>query len=210
MKMNFAVFKKGKPIYWVIGGIVVFALFYLMFNKGAGSSSGITTVNAGPSDAAVAASTQLALAQTNANAGVAVATLQYNGQLAQTQAAADVAKYTANLDAATSAATLDTQKAIAAINAEYSLDTAKVAAETNIAQWTLNANVLTTQLQTNAQMFSDSMKASVVNNLVAAAAQSPHSDIALATIGGELTGSGFSTPTLGGRYVPATGISMIG
>ena len=166
--MNFAIFKKGKPIYWIIGGVVVFGLFYLAFNKGGSSSGGgITSVNTGPSDAAVAASTQLALAQTQANAGVAVATLQYNGTIAQTQAAADVAKYTAALDAQTSAATLDTQKAIAAINAEYSLDTARVAAESNLAQWNINANVLTTQMTTQAQMFSDQLRASTTQAIIA-------------------------------------------
>lgn len=176
MKLNFKVFKKGKPIYWVIGGIVIFVLFYMMFNKGAGSSGGITTVNSGPSDAAISASTQLALAQTQANAGVAMAQLQYNGQIAQTQAAADVAKYTAALDANTAAAALATQKAIAGLNAEYGIETARLAANTqvdlatiganaSITQWQINANILNTQMMTQAEMFSEQMKAATISTL---------------------------------------------
>jgi len=171
MKLNFAIFKKGKTLYWVLGGIVIFVLFYLMFNKGAPASGGITSVSTGPSDAAVAASTSLAMAQTQANAGVAVATLQYNGTIAQTQAAADVAKYTATLDAQTQTAAFNTQKQIAAINAEYSYDTAKVAAETNIAQWTINAGVLTNQLAAQRDMFLAATKATTIGVLASQVGQ---------------------------------------
>lgn len=161
MKMNMSVFKKGKPVYWVVGGVVIFVVFYLMFNKGASGSSGVTVQNTGPSDAAVAASTSLAAMQTQASAGVAIATLQANSQTSQTQAAADVAKYQASLDATTAAQYYQTQKEITAINGEYTFDTAKVAAETVQFQYATNANVLTHQMDTNAAMFVEATKASV-------------------------------------------------
>lgn len=165
MKMNLSVFKKGKSLYWIIGGIVLFVLFYWIINRGGSSSGGGYAVAGGPSDAAVAASTQVALANTQASAGVAIATLQYNGTVNQTQAAADVAKYTASLDAATTVEAFRTQKEIAALNAEYSLDTARITSETNIAHWTLDANVLTHQMDTNAQMFTEQVKSVTMASL---------------------------------------------
>jgi len=185
MKFNWAVFKKGKAIYWVVGAVVLFVIFYLLASGGSKSSGdtastgagGITTINPGPSDAQLAAAAGITQAQLAANAAttqsnaelaakqsdnaaaVAIANLQYQGSLADTQAGADVAKYLAATDAATNSLALTEQTRQMQIQGEYSFATAKVAAETNLAGQALQAQVLTTQLVTQAQMFGKSLDA---------------------------------------------------
>lgn len=188
MKLNFAIFKKGKPLYWIIGGIVVFVFFYLIFNKGsssAGSSGGggITTINSGPSDAQIAAATQIGVAQIAANTqnaqiagAVAIATLQQQGQLQQTYAAADLAKFTAGLDAATASKTLDTQLEIAGLNAEYNFSTAKLAADVTRDQFLSNERIVKGQLETNAAMFKDQVDALKFQSMVGAIQFAPEVD----------------------------------
>jgi phage gp37-like protein len=65
MKVKWAYLKKPSVI---IGAVILFFILLFMLNKGSGSgsSSGQTVVNQGPSDAQVASSTQLALAQISA------------------------------------------------------------------------------------------------------------------------------------------------
>lgn len=174
MKLNFKVFK-SKPVWYILGGLVAFYVFYRIAS---GGSSGITTVNSGPSDAAVQASTALQMAnlqygaqttqmQTQANAAVAIEQLHANSANYQTQASVDLGKYTAALDAQTQAAYMTVQQNIAALNAQYSLDTAKVAAETNIAQWGIMANVMNTQTVANAAVQSQFIQASTFQALAA-------------------------------------------
>lgn len=164
MKLNLKVFKKGKPIYWLIGAVVIFVIFYLIASKGAGSSSGGVAVVGGTAqtDNSVALANAQASANANNNAAaVAIAQLEYQGKLAETQAGADVAKYVANLDANTTMLGFTTQMEAIKVQAEYGLESSRVAAETNLAGQALNAQVLIRQLDTNAAMFNNSLAANV-------------------------------------------------
>lgn len=162
--MNFKVFK-SKPVLWIVGGIFLFIIFYMLMNRGGSeaSSGGITTVNTGPSDAAIAASTQLQMAQIQTGAAVqqsqqesaaaiAIATLQAQGQIADIQAGADTAKYLASQEANTQMRYLDIQKDIAQTNAEYSYDTAVVASETALGLQHSQQEMFSKQLDTNLAM----------------------------------------------------------
>jgi len=185
MKFNWAVFKKGKAVYWVIGAIVLFVIFYLLASGGSKSSSsgastnagGVTTINSGPTDAQIAAAASISAAQIQANAQtnqsnadlaalkeqvagqVAIATLQTQSQLADTAAGSDVAKYLASVQAGAQTFALTEQTRQMALQGEYSLETAKVAAETDLAGQALQAGVLVHQLDTNASMFNASIAA---------------------------------------------------
>ena len=173
MHLNMHVFKHGKPIYWVIGGLVIFYLFYRIASghKSTSSSTGtVTTVSSGPSDASVAASSAITQAQIAANsndnaatlayqtahdanaAGVAVATLDAQAHMYDTSAAADVGKYTAGLDAQTTLAGITAQMNENQVNAEYSFATAKVAAETNLAGQAIQASVINNSFATQLEM----------------------------------------------------------
>jgi len=178
MKLNFSVFKKGKPIFWIVGAVVLFVIFYLITSRGASSSSGggITTITPGPSDTAIAANAQMNIAQlqygsqlqaqVNQNAtDIALATIAANSKSAQDAAAADAAKYVAALDANTQATYITAQKEIAQTNAEYSLETARVASETSISQWNTNADILKSQMATNADMFKTATNAQLYSSL---------------------------------------------
>lgn len=189
MKINWQVFKKGKPIYWIIGAIVLFVIFYLLASggsKSSGSSSGgVTTVNTGPSDAQVAAGAQVQMAQlqaqaavnaasanlaaeqTQANAAVAVATLQAQNDALATTIGGDVAKYTANLDATVQQSAITAQMQAIQTQAEYSFATAKTAAETNIAIQQINANVFANQLEANNEALRIQSKNLVDQTLIA-------------------------------------------
>lgn len=181
MKLNLKVFK-SRPVLWIVGGIVLFVIFYLMFNKGGSGTStesgGITTINTGPSDAAIAASTQLQLAQVQAGAAIqqsnaqsaaaiAIATLQAQSDIANTQASADVAKYTAGVDAATQGQYLNVQKEIAQTNAEYSYDTAKVASETALGIQESQQQMFEAQLGSNVQMLQIQSSNLITQSLIA-------------------------------------------
>lgn len=179
MKLNFKIFKKGKPVYWIVGGIVLFVIFYMITSKGASSSSGgITTINSGPSDTAIAANAQMAMAQlqygsavtaqaNQANADVAIATLAANTQMAQIAASADAAKYVANLDANTQAQYLTTQRDIASTNAEYSLETARIAADTTLGTYQIQADMFGHQLDTNTEMLQIQSQNLIAQSLIA-------------------------------------------
>ena len=180
MAVTFSVFKK-KPLLWGGGAIFLFIIFYLMFNKSAssGASGGsVTTVNTGPSDAAIAASTQLQLAQVQAGAAIqqsqaesaaaiAIATLSAQVALAENSAGADVAKYLAQSEANTTGQYLNIQKEIAAINAEYSYDTAKVASETALGLQESQQEMFEKQLNSNVQMLDIQSKNLISQSLIA-------------------------------------------
>jgi len=239
MKFNMKVFNKGKPIYWIIGGIFIFVVFYYFISKGSAapsnsSGSGITTINAGPSDTAIAAQAGVAMAQIQANAqvdqsnaaliaakdanaaSVAITAYQFQGDLAATQAGADVAKYLGALDAQVQVAGLTAQTAWINTQSEYSFATAKVAAETdyakakltadsNLAQWALNADVLktqlntqaeiaTTQLTTQAQMFTTQIEGLTQQSLISQISSAPEvdRDNLIALMAASLTGTGIT------------------
>ena len=162
MKLNFKVFKKGKAIYWIVAALVLFGFFYWFANRGSNGSSGggTTYVNSGPSDASVAASTALAARQGDNSAQVAIATLQYQGGLAQIQAQADVAKYVKSLDSATQSKYLDTQLGLAALDGEYNIATARIAAQSQYDTIAFQTAQFHDQLTTNQAMFHDQMVAS--------------------------------------------------
>ena len=178
MKLNFAVFKKGKTLYWVLGAVVLFVVFYFLFNKGGSSGGSVNVSSSGPSDASVASSTALAMAQlqygaqsaisqSNNNAAVAVATLQANNSLAQTQAQADVGKYVAGLDATTQASYINAQQNIANINATANTSQASIAAATVIHQSDTQAAMFTAQLTTNAEMFKEQVRGVILQSVAA-------------------------------------------
>jgi hypothetical protein len=60
MKIHWQFLKKPSVI---IGAVILFFIILFMLNRGGSASNGTQVVNAGPSDAAVAAQTQLAIAQ---------------------------------------------------------------------------------------------------------------------------------------------------
>lgn len=213
MKLNFKVFKKGKALYWILGGIFLFVLFYWLINRGGSSgSTGITTINAGQSDAQVAAGAQVQLATiaantqaNNASAQVALAQLSLQGTLAQTAAAADVAKYTAALDAQSQTAYYTAQQNIAALNGQYGLETARVTSETILGQAQIQSDTLTNQMQIQAQMFNQQLaatqqiistqaQASIYNSLInqISNAKPNDRDNLVALISGEFSGAPIS------------------
>lgn len=173
MKFNFKFLKKGKTVYWIIGGIVLFVIAYYLFKQQGSSSSNVqyAAVGSGATDAQVQAAAAQNVAQIQANAQIA----QTNAQLAalqiqsnssdnqaalaaqvannQTQAQADTAIQTATLAASIQTAGINAQQAIAQSNNEYTFDTAKLASETQLGINAQNVGLAATQLQTNAQMF---------------------------------------------------------
>lgn len=123
MKINWAYLKKPSVL---IGAVVLFFILLFLLNKGGGASagtSGTTVVNSGPSDAQVAASTQLALAQLSAG-------VQNNAL---------------SIDYAKSQDANDTQLALAQVAA--ALQTQNLTVQQNIANETIAANVHGMDLQ---------------------------------------------------------------
>jgi len=149
MAINFDTFKK-KPLLWGGIAIVIFVIFYLIFSRGSGGGETSTqVVTTGPSEAQLAAQTQIAMAQIQAgainaqtSAEVAMKNADIEGQVRLGQLA-----YQAGL------AEIQASKEALEINSEYSLQTARVAAETNLAMARLDKEVLTTQLAQQTQMF---------------------------------------------------------
>lgn len=162
MKFNWKIFKKGKPIYWIIGAVFLFVIFYLISSGGSKattSSGGITTINTGPSDAQVAASSQIALAQISAQAmqsqaaleyqavqertagEVAIATLDIQSRLAESRLASETALGLGSQQITGQLAAINAQMKSAEMQAEYSFATAKMASETNLAMYGLDTQV---------------------------------------------------------------------
>lgn len=216
MKLKFGMFKKNW-VYWLVGGIFLFVVFYLLFSSGGSSNSsgGTTTFSTGPSDAQIAAQTQLASVQyqtqaalnsqqTQANAQVAVAQLAANTQVNQDTLSAQVASLTANLNAQVATAGLSTQEHLASIQAQYGLDTAVVAGQTQLGLGSIQASMFNNQLTANQAMYHDLVTQTTIQSLIGAAQSAPHSDIALGVVGAQITGSAYSRPgSLGGGGVAA-------
>lgn len=175
-KISLRVFKKGKPIFWIIGAVLVFVIFYMMFNKGgsaarpAASGGGMTVVNSGPSEALQIASMQAGAAtqqlqlQAGIEAGRIQATREQNalaGTVALAQLASGEKVSLASIDADRFAAGLNAQTnlLINEQNLSYSLESARVAGDTAIAMRSLDVGVMTHQMDTQAAMFAEQLDA---------------------------------------------------
>ena len=161
-KFNWKVFKKGKTIYWVIGAIVLFVVFYLIASSGSGSKSsngpsGVTVLDQGPSDTAIAAQAavtqqQIAghydLAKLKEEAGAAVAIAQISGNTQDTanSLAAQTAMNLASLEAGIQTAAINADLESIRLQSEYGLESARVAGQFNLAIHALDADVARTQL----------------------------------------------------------------
>jgi len=231
MKLNFKVFKKGKPIYWIVGAIALFVVFYLIVNKGGGGSSegGVNVYSGGPSDAQVAMSGQIAMAQIQANAAtgqtmaevaaidkaaqrdIAIATIGGNVELANIAAGREISLLGIQQSYATEMANIDAQKQIYGLQAEYALEGAKVASEYAFKQQAVNAAVVMHQLDTNAAMFSrqaESLEKQSLYNTVSTLKKKDRDNVLIALETGNLTkyadggGGGNSL----GMFAPVTGL----
>lgn len=173
-KLNLQVFKKGKPIFWIIGGVVVFVVFYLMFNKGSGgASTGTTTVmQSGPSEALQAASLQASTAIQAAQISANVEATKIGAErdanvlaaqvaLAQLSSGEHVALEQLEADRAAMELNASTNLLVNEQNLNYGLETARLAANTELGRKQIDANLLTQQLATNAAMFSEQLAANV-------------------------------------------------
>lgn len=160
MKMNLAIFKKGKPIYWIIGAVVLFVIFYLITSKGASSSGGgavtYSAVNQGPSDAQVMASAQLSAAQIQANSQATAAAMEFAAAQEGYKANVALANIGASVDLAGIAAerefglaSLDMQKQLTFLNSEYALETAKVVSNEAITMRQIDRAAFNDQLAAN-------------------------------------------------------------
>lgn len=167
-KISLRVFKKGKPIFWIIGAVIVFVVFYMLFNRGSGaaasSGGGVTVQQTGPSEAMQAASIQAATAIQGAQiaAGIELARVQATrdqaalaGQVALAQLGSGEKVALATLDADREAAVLNAQTnlLINDANLSYGLETARIAGETATALRAMEIGVMTHQMDTNAEMF---------------------------------------------------------
>ena len=133
------------------GGIMVLVIFFLVLRSGAGgSSASVAPATAGPSDAQIQASTQLALAQLSGaqqanatNAQLTAAQLQLQEQLAEKTIEADVSKYAIAQDSAN-----QTQQ----IQANNSQQKYLADLQASVAKWTLDASVAQTQSNNSFQL----------------------------------------------------------
>lgn len=211
MKFNLKVFKKGKPIYWIIGAVVLFVIFYMMANKGAGSSGsggsgGQVVMQSGPSEAmqmaGLQASTALQVSAQEANAAIQAANIAAALEAARIEREYDTAGLGAQVALAqltsgetVALAQLDTEKQLAALNVNanllineqnlaYSTESARVAAETNLAMremevgfmnrtldaqvrsQEINAGLVAHQLETQAQMFETQSQNLIMQSLI--------------------------------------------
>jgi hypothetical protein len=171
MKFNLAIFKGKNSIWWIVGAIILFIVFYMVASAGApAKAGGLTVQNAGPSDAAIAANAQLTgmqlsaqaqvyqsqieLAALNAaaNRDISIAQIQADTQLADTQASADIAKYVAANQTSIAQQQLTTQLAIARADMEYGLASSEVAAQTQLGLKAIDASTVQYQLKTNSDI----------------------------------------------------------
>lgn len=161
MKLNFKVFKKGSPLLWIGGAVVLFVVFYMLSSKGSNSSNGgnVYTTASGPSDASVAAATQLSMAQLQANVSanqmateLAAVKEQTAGEIALANIGANVAFAGLAADQNVQLAALNTQKSIAEMNTEYAIESAEIAAEVNLATVGIQRDMFAKQLDTNVTM----------------------------------------------------------
>lgn len=180
-KFSFRVFKKGKPIYWVIGAVVIFVLFYLMFNKGGSSSTtsgGVVVQSTGPSEAmqaaALQASTVMQSAQLSANVEAARIAAERDAsglgaQVALAQLLSGEKVALANLSTGRDIAELNAQTnlLINDQNLSYNLESARVASETQIGLRGIDVALLNKQMDTQFAMFQEQSKNLIAQSLIA-------------------------------------------
>lgn len=208
-KMSLRIFKKGKPIYWVIGAVVVFVAFYMLFSGGSKSSSGgggnIVVQQSGPSEAAqlqaAQISAQLQSAQISGN--IEAMRVQSEAALGQRSVELALAELSANQAFATQRLIADSE--IANLNAEtnlainrdnlaYGADTAQLAAQTQVALRSMDIGLLNNQMATNARLFERQSAALVQQSLIqqVGSLKKKDRDTALAAITAANAGQGFS------------------
>lgn len=173
-KINLRVFKQGKPIYWIIGGIVVFVLFYMLFNRGAPATAGggTTVVQSGPSEAMQIAGMQTAAAIQSAQIAANIEALRVQGERDQAALAGQVALAQLASGERVALETLNAEREAAAINAQtnllineqtinYNLESARLASETQLGLRQIDANLISGQLDAQAEMFRDQLAANM-------------------------------------------------
>lgn len=199
-KFNLKVFKKGKPIYWVIGGLVVFFVFFFIIRSG-GSTSSTRVVSSGPSEAMqianLQASTQLQAA--NISAGIEMARIagehdtnefSANVALAQIMAGENVALQQMVEEVKLAKYNIDANMIINEQNLSYGMETARVASETALKSKALDIGLLTHQLDTQAAMFVEQSKNLTTQSLISQIGnlKKKNRDEALIAIGEVATG----------------------
>lgn len=184
MKINWAIVKKPSVL---IGIVVLFFVLLFMLNRGgSASAAGSSTVtNTGPTDAQVAAQTQLALAQINAGlsnaaiqehyaetqdnnrTGLAVAQIQAVLAQSQTQAQRDIANETI----AAQVHGMDLQFQGLVNQNATALEQAKAQYAYGLASQAINAN-------TTVQLSAQQLEAYKFNSIASLAANAGHDGIA--------------------------------
>jgi hypothetical protein len=145
---------------WVlIGGAVVVIIALMMAGGSSGSGSG--TVSTGPSDAEVAASHDIALAQIaaqstqmQANAQLAAITQQGQIDMATATLNAQLSQYAVDANTALQSLQINTTREIqlADMSSQERRETASINSQTQLAKWTLDQATLNTQIQTDFQL----------------------------------------------------------
>lgn len=195
--VNLKVFKQGKPIYWIVGAVVLFVLFYFMLNKSAPAAGGTQYVSTGPSEALQAAQLQAGIqsAQIQASANVEAgkiaaannaAVLSSQVALAQLSSGEKVALFQLARDADVAALNAETNLQIASQTMAYNLESARVASQTAIDMRAMETQLLKDQMNANAQMFAAQSNNLITQTLISATSnlKKKDRDDALAGIGG--------------------------
>lgn len=175
-KISLRVFQKGKPIFWIIGGVVVFVVFYMLFNRGAPAASasggGSTVVQTGPSENLQIAGMQMAGQIQAAQIAANIEALRVQGQRDQAALAGQVALAQLGSGERIALETLAADREAAVLNAQtnllineqtanYNLESARLASETTLGLRQIDANLVSNQLSTQAAMFRDQLTANM-------------------------------------------------
>lgn len=232
-KLSLRVFKKGKPIYWIIGGLVLFVIFYLLFNRGGAASGGggVNVISTGPSEAMQNASLQAstAIATAQIGAGIEAARIQVSRDTANLQAQIALAQLGSGervaletLNAERSLAQLDAQTNLLVNeqNINYALETARVASETTLSLRKFETDMFSEQLAANRDMFRIQSENLITQSMIAqvSSLKAKDRDTALAAILATRSGQGFSggkgddyiyiAPAPTTRYLPGPNPTM--
>lgn len=162
-KLSLRVFKQGKPIYWIIGAVFVFVVFYLMFNRGSGAS-GSQVVQTGPSEAMQIAALQAGASQAavQSAANIEAARIQASREqaalgaqvaLAQLASGEKVALEQLALESGLGFANIQANILINDANISYALESARIASETQIGLRQIDVDLLNAQLEAQTHMF---------------------------------------------------------
>jgi hypothetical protein len=206
-KLSLRVFKKGKPIYWIGGAVIVFVLFYMLFNRGAGSaaSGGTTVVSTGPSEAMQMAGLQASTAIATANIGAGVEAARIAAQRDSQGLQAQIALAQLVSGERVALETLEYQRAMGTLSASnelklneqnitYALESARVAGETTMGLRKMEMDMFSEQLATNAAMFAIQSENLITQSMIAqvSSLKSKDRDTALAAIIAAQRGVAFS------------------